>query len=223
MPDVHYKVLCLLAACQKYEMASVQSLIRAKIKRGEFPAPNGAEAFSAYMLAISKGLIPEIENAARQTLDHPMTFETLGEGLKLFEGCALRDLASFRIRVKDNLVRCLDSFLEADPPGPSSIWVGCITVLGRASTLPKWLSQLFLRIQNDVKIQNFTLPLDIHSRIRQEFTEALQNHLSCSFCMELHTRKGPSYCAELEDKLMQVRDKVIHPLYFSSTTGFTSS
>ena len=63
--------------------------------------------------------------------------DALGEGLKLFEGCTLRNLASFRIRVKDNLVRCLDSFFEADPPGPSSIWVGCITVLGRASTLPK--------------------------------------------------------------------------------------
>ena len=110
-------------------MASVQSSIRAEVKRGEFPAPKGAEAFPAYAIASSKGLIPEMENAARQTLDHPMTFEVLGEGLRLFEGWALRDLASFRKRCRDSLITCLDSFLEVQPPGPSSIWVGCPEVM----------------------------------------------------------------------------------------------
>jgi hypothetical protein len=110
--NLYYKVLYLLAACQKYEMASVQSFIRAEVSRGEFPAPKGAEAFSAYAIASGKGLIPEMENAARQTLDHPMTFEILGEGLRLFEGWALRDLANFRKRYRDNLVSCFESFLK---------------------------------------------------------------------------------------------------------------
>jgi hypothetical protein len=51
---LYYKVLYLLAACQKYDMVSVQSLIRAKIKLGEFPAPKGAEAFHAYAIASAK-------------------------------------------------------------------------------------------------------------------------------------------------------------------------
>src|SRR5258708_36157036 len=84
--DSHHKVLYLLAACQKYEMASVQSSIRAEVSRGEFPAPSGAEAFYAYAIASTKGLIPEMEYIARLTLDYPMTFETIGEGLRLFEG-----------------------------------------------------------------------------------------------------------------------------------------
>jgi hypothetical protein len=106
-------------------MASVQFTIRGKVNCGEFPAPKGADAFAAYAIASSKGLIPEMENAARRTLDHPMAFEILGEGLRLFEGWALRDLAGFRRRCRDNLIVCLDSFLKVKPSGPSSIWVGC--------------------------------------------------------------------------------------------------
>ena len=114
VPNVCYKVLHLLAACQKYEMATVQSSIRDKVSQGEFPAPKGAEAFSAYMIASSKGLIPEMESAARQTLDHPMTFEIIGEGLRLSEGRALQDLANFRKRYRDNLASCFESFLNIE-------------------------------------------------------------------------------------------------------------
>jgi hypothetical protein len=94
--NFYHKVLHLLAACQKYEMASVMPSIRAKVKLGEYPAPKGAEAFLAYAIASGKGLIPEMENAAHQTLGHPLSFEILGEGLRLFDGWALRDLVSFR-------------------------------------------------------------------------------------------------------------------------------
>ncbi|KAF8472369.1 hypothetical protein DFH94DRAFT_620850, partial [Russula ochroleuca] len=62
VPNSYDKVLNLLAACQKYEMTSVQSSIRAKVKRGEFPAPVGAEAFPAYVIACSKGLVPEMKS-----------------------------------------------------------------------------------------------------------------------------------------------------------------
>jgi hypothetical protein len=105
-------------------MGSVQSSIRAEVSHGGFPAPSGAEAFSAYAIARAKGLILEMENAARQTLDHPMTFEILGEGLQLFEGWVLRDLASFRKRYRDNLVSCFESLLK---PGESqsNIWTPC--------------------------------------------------------------------------------------------------
>ena len=211
-------------------MVSVQASIRAEVKRGEFPAPKGAEAFSAYAIAGSKGLVPEMETAARQTLDHPMTFEILGEGLRLFEGWALRDLVDFRKRCRDNFILCLDSFLEVQPPGPSNIWVGCPNPKVVFSTthprqmrfLPVWLNRLLAQNRNDLKFQKFTHPLDIHSRIRQEYLTALQDHATCNFCLGVHIKSGLKFCAELENELAQARDKVPFFFTFRITPRFTS-
>jgi hypothetical protein len=217
MTNSDHKVLYLLAACQKYEMASVQSSIRTEVKRGEFPAPKGAEAFAAYAIARAKGLIPEMESAARQTLECPMTFEVLGEGLQLFEGSALHDLASFRMRIRDNLIACLESYRDVQPSGPSSIWVGCPEVMPTRQrdsyyrpnrALPRWLTQILSQNQTSLYLHKFSLRLDIHSRIRQEYLMALQSHTNCLFCSAVHIRSGLTFCAELENKLMQARDKV---------------
>lgn len=198
-------------------MASVQSFIRTEVCRGEFPAPNGDEAFAAYAIAAGKGLIPEMEKAARQTLNHPMTFEVLGEGLRLFESWTLCDLVYFRKRCRDNFITCLDSFLEIQPPGPSSIWVGCPEVMSRPSRrpllLPRWLEELLSRNQNDLKLQKFTQSLNLHSRIRLEYFMALQNHGICNFCSMVHITNGSTFCAELENRLAQARDEVTYPLY----------
>jgi hypothetical protein len=97
VPSSYEKVFALLAACQKYDMVLIQSNIRAEIQRGTFPAPVEAEGFSAYPVASSMGLVPEMENAARLTLKYPMTFESLGEGLRSFKGRALCDLFRYRV------------------------------------------------------------------------------------------------------------------------------
>jgi len=150
MPHSYEKVLYLLAACQKYDMVQVQqSLIRDKVKCG-YPAPIGADAFRAHAIASSKGLIPEMEKAARLTLDHPMTSETLGEALRSFDGCASRGLARFRRRCRDGLVRCLETFLGVHTAGPSRIWVGCpdttrSTPRRKSDLLPSWLRQVLTR------------------------------------------------------------------------------
>ena len=218
MTNSDHKVLYLLAACQKYEMTSVQSFIRAEVKRGEYPAPKGAEAFTAYAIARAKGLIPEMESAARQTLECPMTFEVLGEGLQLFEGSALHDLANFRMRVRNNLLTCLDSYSDVHPSGPSSIWVGCPEAMPTRPrdpyyrpnrALPGWLTQTLSQNRvNLYHVHKFTPRLDIHSRFRLEYLTALQNHTNCRFCSEVHIRNGLTFCAELENKLEQARDKV---------------
>jgi hypothetical protein len=204
-------------------MASVQSSIRAEVNRGASPVPKEAEAYSAYAIASAKDLIPEMENAARLTLDVPMTFETLGEGLRLFEGRALRDLVNFRKRCRDSFITCLDSFLKIQPPGPSSIWVGCpeVIVAGAAEeiddqqnhVLPRWLNQLLSRNWTNLLLQKFTDPLDIHSRIRREYFTALQNHASCNFCSGVHMMNG-SFCTVLENKLAHACSKVPHFLLF---------
>jgi hypothetical protein len=105
IPESYDKVLYLLAACQKYDMDSVQSSIRAEVDRGVFPAlVAAADVFRAYAIASTNKLTPEMKKTARLSLAHPMTFEVLGEGLRLFEGGALRDLTNFRKRCKDHLV-----------------------------------------------------------------------------------------------------------------------
>ncbi|KAH9022497.1 hypothetical protein EDB84DRAFT_1580613 [Lactarius hengduanensis] len=124
LPASYDKTLALLAAAQKYEMDAVQSSIRAEVARGPSPTLDGAQVFRAYAIASSNGLRPETEMAARLTLDQPMTFDHLGDELRLFEGRALRELSTFREQCRDNLASCFKSFLDIDS-GPSKIWVGC--------------------------------------------------------------------------------------------------
>jgi hypothetical protein len=198
-------------------MVSVQSLIRAEVSSGEFPAPKGPEAFSAYVIASSKGLIPEMENAARQTLEHPMTFEIFGEGLRSIEGWALRDLANFRKRCRNNLVACFKSFLQLGQP-PFNIWAPCVDSrhLARHSSFnqtgasPLWLTQIFQNRLNE-SCDVFSKPLFNPRSIRWEYLSALNDHISsniCISCTKVHAQKGEAFCKELEDRLTQALDEV---------------
>ena len=214
IPNSYENVLYLLAACQKYDMVHVQSSIRVEVNRGSFPAPVGSEVFRACAIAIGKGLIPEMESAARVTLGYPMTFETLGESLRFYDGYALRELTRFRKRDRDKLITCLESFLEAQ--GPSSIWAGCPEFLAHKilfgahtqPNLPSWLYDVFSRNINDLKQKAFTHPLTTPSTIREEYLTAIQAHAACGFCSRVHKTKGSTFCAKLENKLTQARDKV---------------
>ncbi len=214
IPHSYDKVLYLLAACQKYDMIQVLSSIRAEVNRGNFPAPVGTEAFRAYAIASNKILAPEMESAACLTLDHSMTFETLGEGLRFFDGWALRDLARFRKRRRDNLLTCLKSFLHAK--GPSSIWAGCsnpmrIELPGgsyKTHPLPSWLYQILSQNINDLKLKVFTHPLSTPSNIRVEYVTAIQAHAGCHVCSRVCMTNGLTFYAELESKLTQARDSV---------------
>ena len=88
-------VFTLLAACQKYDMPSIQQDIRDKVNLGRFPTPDEAQAFIANANASSLGLIPEMEHAACLTLGQPMAFKSLGEGLQLFKVQALCKLVCY--------------------------------------------------------------------------------------------------------------------------------
>ena len=96
IPGSYEKVFALLAACQKYDMVSIQSYIRSEVRREAYPAPVAAEAFTAYAIASSMGLVSEADNAARLTVGQPLTFESLGEGLRSFKGRALCELVRYR-------------------------------------------------------------------------------------------------------------------------------
>jgi hypothetical protein len=216
-------------------MASIQSYIRAEVSHGAFPTPKGAETFSAYAIASGKGLVPEMENAARQTLDHPMTFEFLGEVLLLFEGWALRDLASFRKRYRDNLVSCFESFLKSGE-SQFNIWTRCgfysynpgghdasrryalpasysLSNLPMSKTnisLPSWLAQLYQKHLDESR-EGFSKSLFNPRNIHGEYLSALQTHInsySCVSCTRVHTEKGEMFCTDLEDRLTRALNEV---------------
>ncbi len=198
-------------------MVAVQSFIRAEVSRGEFPAPKGAEVLPAYVIASNKGLIPEMENAARQTLEYPMTFEIFGEELRLIESWALQDLANFRKRCRDNLVTCFESFLQLGQT-PLNVWVSCIETRHASryqynslpGSTPSWLLQLF---QNrlDESRDAFSKPFFNPQSIRLENLLSLNAHISsfnCISCPKVHAQKGEAFCKNLEDRLTQALDEV---------------
>jgi len=205
IPKSYPKMLYLLAACQKYDMVQVQSYIRAEVDRGSFPGPVGTEVFCAYAIAYGKGLIPEMEKAARLTLEHPMTFETLGDSLQFFDGSALRDLARFRMRCRDNLVTaCLSS--RVLPAGTSDISYcsGC-----HMCYTQQWddcLQQLLSR-NDDSKKQEFANPLT-PSNICEEYSKALRSRIKCKSCGWARPMNDSTPHAGLENKLVQELDKV---------------
>ena len=206
-------------------MASIQSYIRVGVSHGIFPTPKGVEAFSAFAIASGKGLIPEMENAARQTLDHPMTFEVLGERLQLFEGWMLRELARCRKRCRDNLIECFKSFLQLDQPS-FNVWIPC-TQLNRnrrqpmlyaysspdqetTGYSPSWLTELFQKHLNDL-CQAFSKPLLSPRSIHNEYFFALEGHINsyrCISCTKIHALKGAQFCNDLEDRLTQALSEV---------------
>ena len=220
-------------------MASIQSFIRDEVNRGAFPAPKDAEAFCAYAIANGIGLIPEMENAAHQTLDHPMTFEILEEGLRLYEGWALRDLANFRRRCRDRLVSCFASFLKTEN-SLSNIWTSCTSFKNDSGSvipsrnfrnldsysrstlpmlngsLPSWLVELFKKLGNESR-EAFSRPLFHPRNIRGEYLSALKDHLNsykCVSCSSVHSINGDAFCKELEDRLTQALSEVCTGSFF---------
>ncbi|KAH9066072.1 hypothetical protein EDB83DRAFT_2675019 [Lactarius deliciosus] len=209
IPSSYEKVFALLAACQKYDMESVQSNIRAEIKRGRFPAPAGAESFRAYAIASSMELIPEMESTARLTLDYPMTFESLGEQLRSLKGWELCNLVRYRRRCRDNLVSCLDAFFDVH--SRCQIWASCRewTSWSTPGTTPtSWLRSFFTSKTAELT-KGFTHAVFSPSTILEGFMVALKNHThsGCNACARVHM-EGQTFYRELEDVLAQVLDKV---------------
>ena len=202
-------ILILLAAAAKYDMDAVQSFIRAEVSRRGLLSPTGVEVFRVYAVACSKGLIPEVATAARLTLGFPLTFESLGDLLRLFESWALRDLVDFRLRSLRNF--CLNWNLLSDCRGPSKIWVGCNTATGPQGSysLPFWLQNYLLlelivadRPYWQRPVNRFSLTIPTSAELCDKYLKGLQGHVKekdCLFCMKVHILEGKSFCAKIGD------------------------
>ncbi len=215
VPDSYDKAVELLAACQKYDMASVQSSIHTEIKSWGPVVLTGKVAYRAYAISSSAKLFPEMETSARHTLDFPMTLEYLSDELPLFAGWALRDLVRYRKRCRDGLLSTLQSFLSPNT-APLNFWVACTTDIPNSyprrevQIFPRWLQDILS--QHIQKLQEtFTNPLLKPSTIRGAYLAALNTHISlrdCVSCTRVHTLRGETFCEEVERKLAQAVDKV---------------
>ncbi|KAI9441885.1 hypothetical protein H4582DRAFT_2074060 [Lactarius indigo] len=215
LPSSYEKVFPLLAACQKYDMVSIQSYIRAEIKRWP-PNPIGVEAFRTYALASSLGLIPETESAARLTLGYPMTFESLGESLRSFKGQALCDLVRYRKRCRDNFASRLDTFFEGH--SRRQMWASC----QRGSS--SWLRDFFGKRSAEVKdSEGLTHAILSPSTILEQFLVALKFHTQsgCYTCARVYVEEQ-TFCKDLEKELAQGLDEVCSDRrsYLSSNSSY---
>ena len=216
IPPSSDNILALLAAATKYDMDAAQSFIRAEVSRRGLLSPTGAEVFRVYAIACSKGLIPEVAMTARLTLGYPLTFESLGDALRLFEGWALRDLAEFRLRSIHSFSSNWKLFSDC-LEGPSKIWVGCPTAKSKNNvrrlpswlqdclrsrlTMTNWFGYVFGLISTD-RTSRFAETIPTSVQLRDKYLKALQSHVrekDCNFCMKVHTLEGETFCAEMKD------------------------
>ncbi|KAH9020960.1 hypothetical protein EDB85DRAFT_442489 [Lactarius pseudohatsudake] len=212
IPDSYEKTLALLAALQKYNMDTALPPVRSEIGR---QLPTTIEAFRAYAIASSKQLIPEMEIAARFTLDHPMTFEAMADALHLFEGSALHDLVRFRKRCRDNLLSFFERFISGND-SLSKSWYGCrrtkrphTSLQNDQGILAGWLHALILRHIKSLRAA-YTCSLPNHSSLRKEFVAALRAHICethCPSCSMLYAADGEALHEQLLHRASRARDK----------------
>jgi BTB/POZ domain len=207
IPDSYDKALALLSALQKYDMAAVQSSVRAVMKSSNLRPLTGRDTFRAYGIASAERLSLETETTARLTLDYPMTFEYMGDVLSSFRGWALQDLVRFRRRCRDSLVSCLESLLDFRLP-PSDVWVGCYNPL--SFSIASWLQTLLSDCVKELQQTSMNSLLK-PSGLRDQYLAALRAHITqtnCSFCSRVHIMHGETFCVEIENKLATTLDQV---------------
>ncbi|KAH9162355.1 hypothetical protein EDB89DRAFT_2026160, partial [Lactarius sanguifluus] len=220
IPDSYEKALAVLAASQKYNMDTVSSAVRCNIA-----LPTTKAAFCAYAIASSKQLIPEMETAARLTLDHPMTFETIADALPLFEGPALQDLICFRKRCRDNLLSFFVDFVDGDS-NLSRTWNNCrktkrpySALQSDTGVLATWFRNLVVQHITNLQ-ETYTCPFPKSSSLRKEFTEALRSHISqtqCLSCTNLYATEGEAFRDKWLRRVSKARDK--EPFYLDTGTS----
>jgi hypothetical protein len=210
IPDSSDDALALLAAAAKYDMDTIRSSIRAEISRRKLFSSTRAGLFRVYATAYRKKLIPEMAMAARLTLCHPLTFESLGDALLLFEGWALRDLADFRLRsIRKLSGLLLDCNCDMGPP---DTWASCPLANSEdKSAIPSWFEDLQSRL---IQVDNFTQAIPTSQKLFDEYLETLQSHIketNCQFCMNAHVMEGEIFRTKLKDVSAEVWN-VPHPM-----------
>jgi len=208
IPDSNDGILALLAATQKYDVAAVQSSIRAEVSRRKLLSPTGVEAFRVYAVACRKRLFPEMAAMACHTLGYPMTFESLGEALWSFEGWALRDLACFRLSCNIKLSSRINLFLDCCDEY-SKYWLGCprYACKSEKSRLPAWLEAHFTRTLEELRKSTHIIPMS--HMFSTDYLMSLQAHINakhCQFCARVHALGEPTFSIGIQEWVKLARN-----------------
>ena len=139
LPPTAEKIMELLAVAQKYEMNSVVNHIRGAISQQDPPFLRSETALHIYFLAQQYGLRHEAVQAARVTLQFPMTIEGLGDKLDFLgmTGAYLHELWKYHQHVRNELGLALFEFRKSGLPEDVKILLCTSPYHGTSS--PQWL------------------------------------------------------------------------------------
>jgi hypothetical protein len=209
VPDTPEDALSLLSACQKYQMDSAATRIRALIKAGT-PLFTVANSFRAYGIASRHRLEEEALSAARLTLERTMDFDTCGEDLRFISGADLSRLFVYRNKCTRVAKDCINKMIDHKTPPPSSSSCSKPVNIGKYDTkalqsVPRWWHSHFLS-----RAADWPSPKTVSDR--QAFERAIAPHRDtswCSICLPPdETRIDNTICAAIETKLSPVIKQV---------------
>ncbi len=208
VPDTVEDALSLLSACQKYQMDSIATRIRALIRACKSPLFTAENSFRAYGIASRYHLEEETLLSARLSLERPMTFEVCGGDLRFISGADLFRLYGYRNECAKVASHCIDEMTDRPPPISSR----CSSRSARDGrgmrevwTVPTWWHGHFL-----LRIADRPSPKTVTDR--PAFECAIASHQTatgCSSCMQPDkTIIGNIICAAFESKLSEVIEQV---------------
>ncbi|KAI0264129.1 hypothetical protein BC834DRAFT_271472, partial [Gloeopeniophorella convolvens] len=162
----------VLVAAKKYKAEAALSTLWAYIEKDIDLMVRPNNAFRAFCLARSQGLLREALAPARIALDLPMTIEGLDSTLRYAIGTSLYDMMSFRKCVRDRMIRSLDELRKSGEL--PSLWSnGCVGAL-RSDGTPSWIDEA-LTVMAD--------PRSAFSNFDQSrFYSALHHHTQSTGC-----------------------------------------
>ena len=218
VPDTLEGALSLLSACQKYQMDSTATRIRALIKAGTQPF-TATNSFRAYGIASRYCLEEEALSAARLTLERTMNFDTCGEDLRYISGADLSRLFVYRNECTRVAKDCINKMIDHKTPPLSSSTCSRPVKIGKYDTkelqsVPRWWHGHFLS-----RIAEQPSPKTVCDR--QAFEQAIAPHRDTSWCSSClppdETRIDNTICAAIEAKLSTVIEQVSPDHVFGRT------
>ena len=209
IPDTLEDALSLLSACQKYQMDSTATRIRASIK-ARTPLFTPANSFRAYGIASRYHLEEEALCAARLTLECTMNFNTCGEDLRFISGADLSRLIDYRNECTRVAKDCINKMIDhKTPPLPSSSCSKPVNI-GKYDTqelqsVPRWWHSHFIS-----RVEDRPSPKTVTDRLA--FEHAIASHRASSWCSSClppdETRIDNTICAAFEANLGQAIEQV---------------
>ena len=210
IPDTLEGALSLLSVCQKYQMDSTVTRVRALIRACTPPLFTAENAFRAYGIASRYQLEEEALHAARLTLECSMDFDTLGEDLRFISGADLFRLYGYRNECTKAAKDCIDKMTDHKPsPLPTLLCSRSVDInkydTDELQSVPRWWHGHFLS-----RIADLPSPKMVTDRPAFERAIAMHRTMSgCSVCLQPdETRIDNTICAAFEAKLNEVIEQV---------------